>query len=95
MMSEKHESMTAHNLFYCFVNISQDTKRFRFHIVPSKVVASYVKAEHALWISDKATSKQENTMRTFRLGTKAEKYPIPTPTIEEYEDNWAFKSDFV
>jgi hypothetical protein len=44
IMSEKHERMTDPNLFYCFVNISDDTKQFKFYIVPSAVVADFVKS---------------------------------------------------
>jgi hypothetical protein len=44
MMSKKHESVEAKNLFYCFVNISKDTSVFKFYILPSKVVAKYAGA---------------------------------------------------
>jgi hypothetical protein len=30
-------------------------------------------------------------MRQFIIGTRSEEYAIPTPTIEQYEDNWEFK----
>ena len=93
MMGEKHEEMRDPNLFYCFVNISEDTKQFKFYVVPSAVVADYVKTEHALWLDEKESRSRDNVMRTFRIGTKSEKYPIPTPTAEEYEDNWDFKKN--
>jgi hypothetical protein len=82
MMSKKHESIEANNLFYCFVNISKDTSVFKFYILPSKVVAKYVKQEHALWLKvKKKEGKQvkETDMRIFRIGTQSEKYPIATP----------------
>lgn len=91
IMGEKHEEMRDQNLFYCFVNIGEDTKQFRFYIVPSRVVADYVKAQHAMWLDEKESHSRDNSMRTFRIGTKSEKYPIPTPTVEEWEDNWDFK----
>src|SRR5262249_24191865 len=82
MLSEKHEKIRDPDLFYCFVNISEDTKRFRFFIVPSNVVADYVAAEHQLWLNDKA-SRSANSMRTFRIGSEEDKpYPIPTPLAE-------------
>src|SRR5262245_58675449 len=84
IMSEKHEEMRDPNLFFCFVNISQDTKQFRFYVVPSKVVADYVKDQHALWLNDKESHSRENMMRTFRIGSKQQTYPLPTPTIEDY-----------
>jgi hypothetical protein len=91
VMSEKHESLRDPNLFYCFVNISEDTKQFRFFIVPSAVVADYVTAEHQHWLNDKP-SRSANAMRMFRIGSEDYKpYPIPTPLAEQYEDNWEFK----
>jgi hypothetical protein len=94
MMTKKHEDIGIPTLFYCFVNISKDTNAFKFYIVPSKVVARYVREEHQLWLDEKKKEgkKVEDTdMRLFRIGLKAEKYPIETPTIEKYEDNWAFR----
>ena len=91
IMGEKHEELKDPKLFYCFVNISADTKQFRFFIVPSHIVADYVKAQHQLWLDEKETRSRENTMRTFRIGADAESYPISTPTIEKYENNWGFR----
>ncbi len=96
IMSKKHEDIDLRTLFYCFVNISKDTQLFKFYIVPSKIVAKYVKEEHQLWIDEKKKEgkkvKYDTDMRLFRMGIKSEKYTIKTPTIEEYEDNWDFKS---
>ena len=89
MMNEKHERMRDPDLFYCFVNISEDTKNFRFFIVPSRTVADYVSKQHKMWLDEKATHSRENTMRTFRIGYPTEKYPILTPIADEYEDNWS------
>lgn len=91
IMGEKHEQIRDPDLFYCFVNINTDTKRFRFFIVPSKVVADYVKAQHKVWLESDDNHSRINTVRTFRIGMESEKYPIPTPTVEKYEDNWVFK----
>ena len=92
IMGEKHEELKDPKLFYCFVNISTDTKLFKFYIVPSHIVADYVKEQHQLWLDEKETRSKENTMRTFRIGTGSETYPIPTPTVEKYENNWDFRS---
>ena len=93
IMNKKNESVDIPTLFYCFVNISKDTSLFKFYIVPSKVVASYVKNQHILWLSEKKKEGKkvvDGDMRIFRLGLKGEKYQIKTPTVEEYEDNWDF-----
>jgi hypothetical protein len=90
MMNKKHEEMRDPDLFYCFVNISEDTKKFRFFIVPSRIVADYVSKQHKLWLDEDATRSRENTIRTFRIGYANEKYRISTPTEDVYEDNWTF-----
>lgn len=92
IMNEKHERWIEPNLFYCFVNIAKEGQALRFFIVPSKVVARYVKEQHELWLNAKESHSRENKMRTFRIGLKDEKYPIPTPTVEEYENSWQLLS---
>jgi len=91
IMGEKHEVIRDPDLFYCFVNIGEDTKQFRFFIVPSEVVADYVKGQHQLWLNADKGHSRTNRMRTFRIGLESEKYPFPTPTAKKYEDNWEFR----
>lgn len=90
MMGEKHETISRPELWYCFVEIGSDSKTLRYFIVPSVVVAKYVRDEHQLWLDDSPKHKT-SAMRLFRIGFRDEKYKIPTPTLEEYEDNWNFK----
>ena len=90
IMHAKHESIKDSNLFYCFVNIDMNGQNLRFFIVPSRVVAQYVKVQHKLWL-DENPSHKNTKMRMIRIGLKGEKYPIPTPLVEEYENNWDFK----
>lgn len=90
VMGEKHESISDPDLFYCFVNISEDTQKFRFFIIPNAIVSKYVKEQHALWLKD-GERDTVTTMRQFRIGIQGEKYPIETPTAEQYENNWDFK----
>lgn len=94
IMNKKHEAIEDPDLFYCFVNIGKPTNVFRFWIVPSVVVARYVKEEHALWLKTRRAEGKDikdTDMRTFRIGLKDEKYAIATPTTEQYENNWSFK----
>lgn len=91
IMNQKHESISRPNLWYCFVTIGLESKVARYFIVPSAIVAQYVKAEHQLWRELKPNN-QDNPMRLFRIGFNNEQYRIPTPTIEQYEDNWEFKT---
>ncbi len=94
MMSQKHETLFSPTLFYCFVNISKDTDNFKFYIVPSKVVAKYVREQHKLWLDAKKVEGKkvkDGEMRIFRIGLESEKYSISTPAVEKYENNWEFK----
>ncbi len=88
IMNIKHENLIQPDLFYCFVNIDKEGKSLRFFIVSSKIVAEYVKKQHQLWLDADKNHSRENKMRTFRIGLKNEKYPIPTPTVENHENNW-------
>lgn len=91
IMNEKHEKIVASNLFYCFVNISKDTSEFKYYIVPSKVVARYVADQHRLWL-EADPKHRDQPMRLFRIGLAKERYLIPTPRAEKYENNWTFKN---
>lgn len=91
-MNKKHETRADPSLFYCFVIIWKRTNECRFFIISSRVVARYVKQEHQLWLATRRRhgSERDTDMRTFRIGFKNKRYPIPTPIAERYENNWRF-----
>lgn len=90
MMFEKHETIINKNLYYCFVNIGYETHNFRFFIVPSVIVAQYVKEEHKLWLTGRRLDLYDTERRTFRIGIDTSGYPIQTPLAKDYENNWSF-----
>jgi hypothetical protein len=93
IMNKFHETIIDPELFYCFVNICKKTNIFKFYIVPSRIVAKYVKDQHKLWLKLKRKENKkikDTSMRLFRIGLKNEKYLINTPTTEKYENNWNF-----
>lgn len=91
IMSKKHEDIVDPSLFYCFVNIANGHgTSSRFFILPSKVVAEYVHAQHQLWLAQDATHQDKN-IRTFRLALDRDGYPLATPSADRYENNWSFK----
>jgi hypothetical protein len=104
MMSKKHETISDPSLFYCFVVIWEGEEgtvedetgaRTRFFIIPSSIVARYVRDEHRLWRREKkreGKTVKETPMRIFRIGFKGQRYKIHTPRAEQYENNWEFRS---
>src|SRR3989344_8254693 len=90
IMNEKHETIIDSNLFYCFVNISKETNAYRFFIVPSDIVAKYVKESHKFW-READGKHNDGPMRMFRVGVDTEKYNVETPVAERYENNWGFR----
>lgn len=92
-MADKHETITDPDLFYCFVNIEKEAHSFRFFIVPSQVVARYVREQHQFWLNrnnDERAKSVVTSMRQFRLGIDEGGYPINTPLAKDYENNWSF-----
>lgn len=63
MLNEKAENYYAENLFYIFVNLKEINQRPDFFIVPSKIVASYIKRDHKNWLktSSKLGRKHKNS----------------------------------
>lgn len=90
-MGKKHETLTDPKLFYCFINIEGvEATRFRFFIVPSQVIATYVRDQHQIWLRADPSHKDSN-IRVFRLAIEKEEHSLPTPMASRYENNWEFK----
>ena len=89
IMSEKHESISDPNLYYCFVNIEKETNVFRFFVVPSTVVAEFVRASHKYWLSNDVNHK-DTLMRQFMIGLEKGQYQVLIPLAEDYENKWEF-----
>jgi len=94
IMDIKHENITDEKLFYCFVNILEETGEFKFYIIPSKAVAQYVKDAQELFckVRERTQKQIKHPMRLFQIGKKGEEYPINMPLAEDYENNWDFKT---
>ena len=92
-MSKKHEGLTDPSLLYCFVNFAGlDRTSFRFFIVPSEVVAEYVKTQHQIWL-DGGPDRKDSSMRVLRLALEPDGYPLPTPPAHQYENAWTLLED--
>lgn len=93
IMSEKHETITDPNLYYIFVNITEDnnTDVFRYFIVPSILVANHVREQHEYWIKNGENKVNGDTlMRKFRIGLDESGYAISTPLAKDYENKWDY-----
>lgn len=68
IVSQKAEDEFNDNLFYIFVNLKESNERADYYIVPSKVVADYVRKSHADWLSSPSKSgkpRKDTSMRKF------------------------------
>lgn len=95
VMGEKNEGVEDDNLFYIFVNFEKKTSVPRFFVIPSRIVAKYVKREHQFWIDNKqqeGKSVATTSIRLFRIGLDDSKYDIDTPLAKDYENRWDFIS---
>lgn len=69
VLNEKAESFASETLFYVFVNLKDLTERPDFYIVPSKVVADFVRNDHRTWLDTPGKRGQvhkDNPVRQFR-----------------------------
>jgi hypothetical protein len=70
MHSQKGENYHRDTLFYVFVNISEDPKQYpEFTVVPSKVVADYIRTDHKAWLAGMkkdGSARKDSSMRKFR-----------------------------
>lgn len=69
VMGEKAETFHAKDLFYVFVNLRGLTERPNYFVVPSKIVATFIKSNHRKWLQTPGRQGQphnDTNMRTFR-----------------------------
>ena len=87
MMHKASEKQRDSDLFYCFVRYKVNENNFEFFVVPNKIVARYLRAQHKYW--RKRTPKAKTTdIRVFRLGLDDENDPIKTPKKKAFENRW-------
>ena len=74
LLNKSAEDYVAKNLFYVFVKLKDRDSRPDFYIVPSKLVARYVKRGHAKWLKTlgrRGRRHRDTPMRVFRDDTHA------------------------
>ncbi|OGE76373.1 MAG: aspartate ammonia-lyase [Candidatus Doudnabacteria bacterium RIFCSPHIGHO2_01_52_17] len=68
-LHKKAENYYSKNLFYVFVNLKSEKERPDFFIVPSRIVANYVKESHAQYLKTPRRDgklHEDSTRRKFR-----------------------------
>jgi hypothetical protein len=68
VLNSKCEGYSAPNMFYVFVNLRDKVSQPDFYIVPSKVVASRIRKNHAAWLrtsGKKGQPHNDSSMRMF------------------------------
>lgn len=101
-MSKSNEELIGDNLFFVLVTLKGENQRPDFYVVPSQLVARYIKETHRKFISMKPIrmpkgktieevkmKREKSSLRQFpnRLGKM-----IPALRdfdINEYKDNWS------
>jgi len=78
-MKEKHETCGHPNLIFCFVHLRPPAERPDFFLVPSAVVAEYVRWQHQRWLDTRNTPVASTSMRKFR---------IEESDPRGYKENW-------
>jgi len=69
IMQEKHENIYSDHLFYVFADLKPNEKP-DLYVVPSKVVADYIKKTHQEWLKTPGRGgrkHKENPMRLFEI----------------------------
>ncbi len=67
ILSEKSETQVSDTFFYVFVNIDLDGTDISFHIVPSRIVASFISKNHKDWISSPGKNGQDRNDSSIRI----------------------------
>jgi len=82
MMQQKHENVYSDSFFYVFVDLKPNEKP-DFYVVPSKVVADYLKHEHEVWLKTPGRGGKKHNDTTMRLFEINDEKDIP-----KYLNRW-------
>jgi hypothetical protein len=81
ILNKKGEDFYSDTLFYVFVNLKNADERPDFFVVPSKIVANFIKHGHAEWLktpSKKGVPHRDTAMRQFsdKVGKYLEQWDL-------------------
>lgn len=84
-MSEKHESQTEEDLYFCFVNFEPASPTV--HVIPAAVVAEAVSRDHQTWLDTpgrKGQSHNSSPMRRIKPKSSGQE----EGWMDKYLENW-------
>lgn len=67
ILTKKHENIFSNNLFYVFVDLKPTNEKPDFYVVPSKVVAEYIRKTHAAWLKKPSKTGKKHKDSDMRL----------------------------
>lgn len=88
-MNVKHENMESERLLYVFVNMQP--KDPICHIIPSKVVARFLRLDHRTWLATPGKggkSHSDTSMRRLRPFSKYAESEFPKGWMDTYLERW-------
>lgn len=97
-MSQKHEGIVSDHLFYCFVDMEEETSLPTTYIIPSATVAAVLKESHQLWLDTpglKGQAHNDSNIRRLRPDYLRGRVlnedvvrRLGSGWIEQYRENW-------
>lgn len=95
-MKEKHESIVAERLYYCFVDFGRSLDdRPKIYLMPSAVVSKVLRDSHQKWLltpGAKGQSRKDGSLRRLvpdyskTFGTDN---PYPAGWLDQYRNAWS------
>lgn len=85
-MSEKHETQTEEDLFFCFVNFEPTSPTV--HVIPAAVVAEVIKKDHQIWLDTPGKQGQAHNPTPMRR-IRPKPFGQEDNWMDEYLENWS------
>jgi len=89
-MSEKHETQTEEDLYFCFVNFEPSSPTV--HVIPAAVVAEIIKKDHQIWLGTPGKQGQAHNPSQMRR-IKPKSSGQEEGWMDEYLENWSQITD--
>jgi len=93
-MKEKHELISEDNLYYCFVDLPEDSHSApTVYVLPSKVVAEALYQVHKVWLATPGKKGQAHKQTEMRrlLPDYSKTIKVDNPVIKKYSKGWLEK----